>query len=307
MPPLHLAAIAGQEEIVQLLLQYDAELERQHGTVGTPLQYAAKWGQGNVVEVLLDWGADVNATNVESLTPLDVALEPIEGFADAEVENQMKPAKDTIEKGKEAVAKLLVGRGADVDGLYGSHGTRLMKAAHAGDERAVRILLAAGADPNVYRDGKPFPQYEPGSPLHEATYHNDKLVKLLLDAGADPNLRCPSGTPLQWAAGPGNEDIVRMLIDAGADVNALARHERTALTVATRGGHKDVVRLLLERGADPQLTLYHEDSNLALARHRKHKSVEQLLLEYGATDTVPSQEELESRWAKDPYTAEDEA
>ena len=299
-PPLHIAARAGHEVVVQLLLQYEADLERQHDTVGTPLHYAARWGQEKVVEVLLEWGADVNATNAKGLTPLDVTLEHVEGITDV-FKKQMGLANPDIEKGKEAVAKLLVDHGADIDGICGSHGTRLMKAAKTADERAVRILLAAGADPNVYRYGVPFPHYEPGSPLHEAICHNEKLVRILLDAGADPNFRCPSGNPIIWAAGAGSETIVRMLIDAGADVNALTRSTDTALHVAIEGGHEDVVRLLLERGADPRWT-NGQRSILASASRRGNKSIEQLLLDHGATDTLPSEEELQSRWAQYSYT-----
>ena len=299
LPPLHIAAKAGHEVVVQLLLQYNAELERQHSLVGTPLHYAARWAEERVVEVLLEWGADVNATNAKGLTPLDVTLEPVEEVADEEAK---KLINARIEEGKEAVAKLLVNHGADIDGLCGSYGTRLMKAAKTADERALRILLAAGADPNVYREGKPRPHYEPGSPLHEAVCHNENLVKMLLDAGADPNFCCPSGHVIQWAAGAAIVDIVRMLLDAGADIHACTRYSDTPLHVATVGGHKDVVRLLLERGADPRWTTS-RPSILATASRRRFRSIEQLLLDHGATDTNPSEEELEDYYLKISNTA----
>ena len=292
------ACHAGHEDVVRVLLEYGADLEIQDSIVGTPLHYAAIWGHEKVVEVLLEWGAGVNATNDRGLTPLDAALEPVEEVANEEDKQQSQLVNARIEKRKEAVAKMLVDHGADINGLYGSHGTRLMKAAKTADERAVRMLLAAGADPNVYREGKPFPKYEPGSPLHEAVCHNEKLVKMLLDAGADPNFRCPSGNPIQWAAGAGNENIVRRLIDAGADISTVTRASDSALHIATVGGHKDVVRLLLERGADPRWTTSRHGSILAVAIRRKYKSIEQLLLEHGATDTEPSEEELEDYFKK---------
>lgn len=279
--PLHVAARGLDEEIVQLLLRAGADTESRDSESNTPLHMATDVGRAETVQLLLSAGADVNAVNSEGLTPLDIALQPIRKGPDEKFEelNVMNG------KRRESVARLLAAHGADIDGLYGSHGTRLQKAAKSGDERAVRVLLAAGADPNVYREGVPFPHYEPGSPLHEAT-NNETLVKMLLAAGADVNFRCPSGIPLQWAAGHGNVDIVRLLIDAGADI----RNDDNALRNAVMGEHKDVLRLLLENGADPNLDSSVNPNSKSpsgrslLKTASRSKSMQQLLLDYGATE-----------------------
>ena len=52
---------------------------------------------------------------------------------------------------------------------------------------------------------------------------NEDMIKILLDAGADPNLSFGNHkSPLYcavWNANPANANIVKMLLDAGADPN----------------------------------------------------------------------------------------
>lgn len=88
-----------------------------------------------------------------------------------------------------------------------------------------------------------------------------KLVKLLLEAGADPNVRAEDGEPaLILAAMNGNKEAVETLLDYGVDINTQITHnspnidaihdQTTALIVVAEGGFLDVVELLLKRGAD---------------------------------------------------------
>ncbi len=66
-----------------------------------------------------------------------------------------------------------------------------------------------------------------GAPL-EQVY---KAVRLLLKAGADPNLgQDEYGTPLFSAAGDGNLPVVRMLVEAGALANPV--HETGAMSMS---------------------------------------------------------------------------
>jgi ankyrin repeat protein len=76
-------------------------------------------------------------------------------------------------------------------------------------------------------------------------------VKLLLSAGADPDVRDETGaTALHHAAGAGDLDCISALIDGGADPD-LRDHQHAASPVvrARALGHSDAVRLLLDRGA----------------------------------------------------------
>ncbi|MBB5908077.1 ankyrin repeat domain-containing protein [Actinoalloteichus hymeniacidonis] len=101
--------------------------------------------------------------------------------------------------------------------------TPLYSAAVNNHEAAVRLLLEAGAVPDVESNGGP----DEGTPLcAAASWGHLPVVRLLLEHGADPNLS--EGThpdadvdaagmaPLDWAAIGGHEGVMAALLAAGA-------------------------------------------------------------------------------------------
>ena len=83
--PLHIAVLSNQEEVAELLLQRGADINVRADDAygGTPLHWAAFFGNYDMVELLVEAGADVNAADVFGSTPLDSALAPWEGVAQA--------------------------------------------------------------------------------------------------------------------------------------------------------------------------------------------------------------------------------
>jgi ankyrin repeat protein len=73
--PIHSAAAAGHEKIVELVLKHGADpnLIEQNGF--SPLHVAAQNGDMKVIRVLLYGGADLALTTDKAKTPLDLALE----------------------------------------------------------------------------------------------------------------------------------------------------------------------------------------------------------------------------------------
>jgi len=89
-----------------------------------------------------------------------------------------------------------------------------------------------------------WPGYFPNGP---------QVVRLLIAAGADPNARDPdqpsSETPLHWAASSDDVDVARALIDCGADVETPNGSIGTPLDNAIGYACWNVARLLVQRGA----------------------------------------------------------
>ncbi|WP_329212135.1 ankyrin repeat domain-containing protein [Streptomyces sp. NBC_00683] len=111
---------------------------------------------------------------------------------------------------------------------------------------AVRLLLAAGADPN--RASGP----EAGDlPLCGAACGgHGEVVEALLAAGAEPDLREEFGfTALRWAVGLGHARIAETLLSHGADPGLPGPEGESPLVLAARRGSVHTVRTLLRHGA----------------------------------------------------------
>ncbi|RPK42461.1 ankyrin repeat domain-containing protein [Streptomyces sp. ADI93-02] len=110
---------------------------------------------------------------------------------------------------------------------------------------AVRLLLAAGADPN--RASGP----ESGDlPLCGAACGGHaEVVGALLSAGAEPDLSEDFGfTALRWAAGLGHAGVAETLLARGADPDLPGPQGEVPLVVAARRGSVRTVRALLRHG-----------------------------------------------------------
>jgi len=82
-----------------------------------------------------------------------------------------------------------------------------------------------------------------------------EMVRLLIAAGADPNARTAGGkfaeTPLHWAASSDDADVAAALIDGGADVEAPGGSIVGGTPLDNAVGYRcwNVARLLVQRGA----------------------------------------------------------
>ena len=85
--------------------------------------------------------------------------------------------------------------------------------------------------------------------MYAALYGDAEAVRLLLAAGANPNTQNDAGgTALMYALE--DAEKTRLLLNAGADANARSGEGRTALLIAVGwSGSNAVVKLLLEKGA----------------------------------------------------------
>jgi ankyrin repeat protein len=143
----------------------------------------------------------------------------------------------------------------------------------------IEQLLAAGADPNTA-----LPEGETVL-MTAARNGNPRAVKLLLARGADVNAteRWKGQTALMWAAGDNNAEAARALIAAGADIRARTKSGAfTPYLFAVRGGHVDAARVLLDAGANVNEALPDGTGALVLAIINAHYQLAAFLLDRGA-------------------------
>lgn len=161
---------------------------------------------------------------------------------------------------------------------------RLLFAAASGKVPDIEACLAEGAAVNFQRD-------DGVSSLHAGAWSAD-AVRVLLRAGANPNIQNKSGdTPLIVAASKCSTDVVRMLIDHGADITCRRSNNATALHVACAAGAHDIVEALVERGADVAALNAAKDTPLIVAAAANSFECVRKLLDSGRDVLVNAQRE----------------
>jgi ankyrin len=235
MAALHFAARDGAFEGVRALAVapgIDLNITDPDGT--TPLLFAALNGHFDVAAYLLQAGADPNLGDVYGRTPLFAALDMATPEETARPLPR-RPDKTTAMK----FVRLAVSKGADPNAPI------------------------TGRIPGQCGQGCSQAAVEGATPIWRAARSaNAEAVRLLLAAGADPEMPSRTGdTPLMLAAGLGYHagttvgseaealETVKALLDAGVEINAVNSKKETALHSAADRAANDIVRFLVEHGA----------------------------------------------------------
>lgn len=102
-----------------------------------------------------------------------------------------------------------------------------------------------------------------------------ETVKILLEAGANPNLKMYDSevTALGTAAQEENNEIILELIKHGVNINFARPNGETALITAAFHGNKSTIKLLLENGANPYSKDFNGNSAYDWAKKNNHKDV----------------------------------
>lgn len=257
---LHLAAAAGNTEVVAVLLKYHPTPSALDDSHETPLHVAANV---EIVAMLLDAGADVNAREPGGLSPLHRAAD-------------------------DKVVRLLLKSGAkleDADNVMKA--TPLMTCVEANRTDAAIALMDAGADVNAKSD------YNVTVLHRAASTGNAKLARLLIKKGADVNATTKNGQGVLWfaASGTGNAEILQVFIDSKIDIRAVDASGMTPLHWAARNDNSEMAAALLGNGADPDARNPQQATPLMLAAEYGPRCVK-VLLENGADVKLADQHGL---------------
>ena len=153
---LSVAAAAGHEAVVRLLLERDADPNRaQDKNVVTPLMLAAAGGQVGVMAELIERGVGIDQTTPTGWTALmsaawrnrpEALLSVDRGAAvNRFTEDGSTALSYAAGRGHDSVVELLIKCGAELDHRDAGGATALLTAAREGREAAVKLLIEAGA------------------------------------------------------------------------------------------------------------------------------------------------------------------
>jgi ankyrin repeat protein len=253
------SAGSSYEEILNLHLQYGAQLELTDDEGRTPLLWAAACGYRPLVQLLLD-----SSIALQSLEPVKKLSKTVqEGinrntFLETETDDDSQLALSyAAQNGHLDTVQFLVERATQRDSLCNDPGwAPLVSAAREGHVDIVKFLLS------VHSQRWPEQSLGSAAMIEAARRGKTEIIPLLIEAGAkfegsgNPDLM----NPLHFAAMNMHVDTVRFLLDIpNVDVNTPDKHGWTALDWTARGQigvrkyMKDdtIKNMLLDRGASP--------------------------------------------------------
>lgn len=350
--PLMTCARTGSAEAVRMLLVRGANVNATEAVQNqTALMWAAAEQHADVVQVLIEANADLKAHTKSGFTALHFAARAgdmasartlLGGGVDVNIRSQPdpEPARGQGARGGGAArggapatgragGAAIAGGGAGArSGTNFGGSTPLLVATVRGHMPLALYLLDHGADPNVmdagftplhwaagtWENGLANPVYgfvDPvgGIPDREAKL---QLVKTLLAHGANPNLQMtvrPPGfggtgtggyndavgaTPFIVAANSEDVEMMRILLAAGADPHLVTKTNSNALLAATalnRGIGEiiddedralEAVKFLLDIGVDPKTVTTFNENALFGPGYRGWNRMLELLVEKGA-------------------------
>ncbi|MBT8487875.1 MAG: ankyrin repeat domain-containing protein [Gemmatimonadetes bacterium] len=282
---IHFASRDGHVAAAKLLLEHGAPLDQPTAGDGTtPMLMATINGNFDLAMHFLDEGADPNAVAEDGAAALFTVLNrrwgPKAAYPQPQAFTQQQT--DYLE-----LLRALIDAGADVNHRTGRHiwytsfnfdmlgvnfagATAFWRAAYATDLDAMRLLVAAGADPSIptrkvpsrrFRRGgddedksglDPVPTGGPAVyPIHAASgvgygegfaanSHSHApdswlpaVTYLVEEHGADVNARDLNGySPLHHAAARGDNELIEYLVAQGADVMVVSRRGETTVDMA---------------------------------------------------------------------------
>ena len=228
--PLHLAARAGDAELVTALLDKDAKINaRGVGGETALLILTNKSTNSALYKTLLDRKADVNARSAGAVGDVYAA-----GFGSGYQGSSIR---------------YFPGAGT-------GQGTPLHRAVLARRADLVSLLLERGANIEALdAEGKsPLALAVTASGYGGQTEGNEEIFTLLLAKGANPNAKIERGDLLSFAVERGNADLVRALLSSKKVALKSPTRRAPLLFMAISNGRIEVVRALLDAGADPTET-----------------------------------------------------
>ncbi|KAM6179037.1 M-phase phosphoprotein 8 [Rhynchocyon petersi] len=238
-------AAEGDQEVLENVCQTDENSDGRQQILSLGMDLQLEWMKLEDFQKHLD-GEDENFTTTDAL-PSNLL-------------------RDAVKNGDYITVKIALNSNEEynLEQEDSSGMTLVMLAAAGGQDDLLRLLIKKGAKVNGRQKNGTT------ALIHAAEKNFLTTVAILLEAGAFVNVQQSNGeTALMKACKRGNSDIVRLVIECGADCNILSKHQNSALHFAKQSNNVLVYDLLknhletLSRVAEDTIRDYFE-ARLAL-------------------------------------------
>ncbi|GFT65912.1 hypothetical protein NPIL_166011, partial [Nephila pilipes] len=266
---VELAVAHGKVEVVKLLLKEKNVHINDKGNDGFSLLHiAAQAGNLNIVTYLINQGADVNSQNDAGSKPIHIAtreghkdiveffikFRSLNNYIDAFSQSLLHYA---VLGGQTEILQLLIDLEFDVNVTDRNDCKPIHVAAISGDKNALEILLQHGAYYNAtYKDMTPLQLAAENNylscvqllmlikELFNAVKHNNlSEIEKCISEGVILNVKSTDNvTPLHYACWKGYQDIVNILLKNKADPNGIGKDGSSPLHYAAKFNHFAIVR-----------------------------------------------------------------
>ena len=288
LTPLLYAARQGHPGAVRALLDHGADVNGLSADKTSPLMMAVVNGHFDLAMYLLERGADPRIATMAGGTPLyravDLQWAPKSFYPQPSTKQEkvtyLELMKALLARGADPNARLTrllwyTGYGFELDGVDEAGATPFWRAAQVADLDAMRLLVSAGADPNI-------PTNEGVTPLLVAAgdgFHGNDAITvpagrmpavryLVEECHADVNAidkkagdstsvlhsNSRAYTPLHSAAARGDNEMILYLVSKGARVDLVGANGVTVADIANGPRERiqpfpETVELLVRLGA----------------------------------------------------------
>ena len=295
--PLHKAVDIGNEQLVEILCQWGADVNLVDGAGQSAAHSAVSCGSISMLITLLKYGINVNITDHKGKTALFLAVRKddmdmfrllLENKAEVNIaDHKGKTALFlAVWKNRTDMLRLLLENNAkvnttmEVDLNFHKDAnsefekvTPAMYAAATGYVRGLELLINFGADPHFGEN-----DHKRSAFFYAVLFNHKPCVDVIL---RESDL----GKTLIKACSKGDVDYVKLLLEFDPDLEVTDKQGETALAKTTKHKDTDLLEILLEAGAPVDPDLPNEDSKSPLMSAAYHGNAEhmKILLDKGAS------------------------
>lgn len=298
--PLMLAARNGDHDVVDLLLEAKAAVNRADASGYTPLMFAVTFQENpTTVARLVQAKASLNSTNNKGSSPLIIAATNgqvdstrvlINAQADVLIVNNndddaLLAIADNLaipEEIKLQIIQLLVVAKSDIDRHAEEGETALRSLIYQRNKSIAIFLINAKANISARECDSGETALMTAIARHSAEDSLMSIAQLLLSrkASVNPQNMDQCDNPLTIAAGYGNKPMVVKLLELKAEVEHQGLDNRTPLMTATIGGDTEIMEILLHAKANIDAKNEYKDTALSIAKANDNSKAVKLLQKY---------------------------